>query len=66
MGESMSKPVYWEYRYIYMKTNTNDVDRIEQMLNEMGNQGWELASVIEAGEGHTAKIHSYFFKRPSL
>ncbi len=62
----MSKPIYWEYRYVYMKTNTNDVRRIEQMLNDMGTQGWELASAIEAGEGHSAKIHSYFFKRLRL
>lgn len=49
-----------------MKSDTNDVNRIEGMLNELGNQGWELTYVIEAGDRLNAKIHGYFFKRPQL
>ncbi len=60
------KPIYWEYNYVYLKTNTNDSNRIHSMQNDLGSQGWELVSVIEAGEGHQAKIHSYIFKRPRL
>ncbi|MHA2170522.1 MAG: DUF4177 domain-containing protein [Candidatus Kariarchaeaceae archaeon] len=60
------KPTNWEYHYVYMKTNTNDSERIQAMLNDLGNQGWELVSVIEAGERRFCEIHSYIFKRPRL
>ena len=62
----MKQQTYWEYKYVYMKTNTNDVGKIEEMLNDLGNQGWELVSVVETGERHFAQIHGYVLKRPKL
>ena len=53
----------WEYRYVYFKTDTDDRE-IEQMLNEMGYDGWELVSIVFAGDAVRAKMHSYVFKRP--
>jgi hypothetical protein len=43
----------WEYR-----TEYGDYD--EAKLNEWGNDGWELVTVIPGEPGK----HTYFFKRP--
>ncbi|MHA2252465.1 MAG: DUF4177 domain-containing protein [Candidatus Kariarchaeaceae archaeon] len=62
----MKNQTYWEYKYVYMKSDTNDIAKIEGLLNDLGNQGWELTYVVEAGDRFHAKIHGYFFKRPKL
>ena len=55
----------WEYRYVYLKTETRAEYEINNMLNEMGSQGWELMKVV-IGTGESsgnATIHGYYFKR---
>ncbi len=59
----MKARTYWEYRYVYFKTDTDD-GRIESMLNDLGSEGWELVNVVYAGDPIRAKLHSYVFKRP--
>ena len=61
-----SELTLWEYRYVYMKTNTDSGD-IEYMLNKMGGSGWELVNIVTGtGGSHDAKIHGYIFKRPVI
>jgi len=46
----------WEYKVV---TQVMDKTYNEQMLNEMGSQGWELVSVVVPPSGP-----HFFFKRP--
>ena len=63
----MKARTMWEYKYIYMKTRTDDMS-IEMMLNELGGDGWELVSVFGGTDNTSsnATIHSYVFKRPRI
>ena len=63
----MKTTIQWEYKYVYHKVNTNDTG-IEHILNQYGNEGWELLQVISAGgsDGISAKVHAFVFKRPII
>ncbi len=49
-----SELTLWEYRYVYMKTNT-DSGEIEYMLNEMGSTGLELVNGSQEPVEHPVK-----------
>jgi len=54
----------WEYHYTYLRTKTNETDRINHFLNQMGVEGWELVNVIVGtGGSQDVNVHGYYFKR---
>lgn len=55
----------WEYRALYKKTETRDVDSIESALNDLGDKGWELVAVFGQTDSEMGKTkpHLYLFKR---
>jgi hypothetical protein len=60
----------WEYRTI--KTDTKgfaggkfDQQEFEQLMNELGQQGWELVSAFDTNQTHGASRHVVaILKRP--
>ncbi len=44
----------WEYKNIWLKgtgfRNLMDLDEIDEVMNSLGAQGWELASTINKGQ----------------
>lgn len=55
--------VLWEYKTLYLKTVTND-RTIQDKLNKLGNEGWELVSIVFESQQPGCLIHTFFFKRP--
>lgn len=43
----------WEYKFLSFGLGGISHDNIEIMLNELGEQGWELVGVTEAVRHHT-------------
>ena len=53
----------WEYRYFTdaeKETSTLHPPGHKEKLNELGNEGWELVSVVS---NHTVKVKKLYFKR---
>ena len=62
VSQTMKAQTLWEYKFIYKKTRT-DESQMESFLNDLGEQGWELVSVIfRLG----IFMLGYIFKRPKL
>jgi hypothetical protein len=55
----------WEYRVVLaksgmLKTGTN----LTEQLNELGNEGWELIAVLNAGHSLGTNVNYFLLKRP--
>ncbi len=37
----------WEYRCLFFDSTADDIEAWEDLLNELGNVGWEMVSFIE-------------------
>ncbi len=46
--------VKWEYKNIYLKgtgfRNLTDLDQLDNLMNSLGAEGWELVSTIRIGK----------------
>ena len=46
--------VKWEYKNIYLKgtgfRNLTDLDQLDDLMNSLGAEGWELVSTIRKGQ----------------
>ncbi len=46
--------VKWEYKNIYLKStgfrNLTDLDQLDNLMNSLGAEGWELVSTIRIGK----------------
>lgn len=49
----------WEYHVLFLAA-AREIGQVEDALNQLGRDGWELVTVDDAGEN--AKV--FFFKRP--
>jgi hypothetical protein len=49
----------WEYVLIAVTLN-QELAQVQESMNELGSQGWELVSMVAEGEGE----FTYDFKRP--
>jgi hypothetical protein len=48
-GEEQAAPMHWEYKIWVQPDSVNEISgvaRIENELNDLGEQGWELVAVI--------------------
>ena len=46
----------FQYKVVdYVNIDHHDYSRVEQFINELGNQGFELIEVIDMGENNTNK-----------
>ena len=58
----MKAQTMWEYKIINEKSKINE-KKMESILNDLGEQGWELVSVfLKSG----FLVYSYYLKRPKL
>lgn len=48
----------WEYKLIPSNTTAIDIDIMQDKLNQLGNEGWELVAISSTG--------IYTFKRPLI
>jgi Domain of unknown function (DUF4177) len=53
----------WEYKFIVTSDTLSGV-RIQQDLNNLGKDGWELCGVQSARDGYGGTENCYVFKRP--
>ncbi len=57
--------VKWEYKNIYLKgtgfRNLTDLDQLDDLMNSLGAEGWELVSTIRKGQNLSFAIA--IFKR---
>lgn len=51
----------WEYKAVSMSADR--IDSLDQ-LNAMGQQGWELVSVVHRPGPNTSGVFVHYFKRP--
>ena len=61
----------WEYKMIKLGAQgfwlggKIDVDKLDQLMDEMGRQGWELTSTLDVNRAYgDARIVMVIFKRP--
>ena len=56
----------WEYKKHINSWNENDFD-LESELNQFGQDGWELVSVVGFFDPATLnRLENYYFKRPII
>jgi hypothetical protein len=58
----------WEYRVLKMDTTgfwgrTVDDESLEQRMNDLGQQGWEMTRVVPLEQNETTSAIVVFFKR---
>jgi hypothetical protein len=73
-NRSRSIMIKWEYKQVivepkgasfFNKTSEKEGQRREQMLNELGAEGWELGGLLGLGTGGSTQLGvQYYFKRP--
>lgn len=58
----------WEYQWANLELQTGLVgdprNPRRETINERGNRGWELVSVVSNGEKGEDRMYVAFFKRP--
>lgn len=58
----MKSQIIWEYKIVPIRKHHSE-RKVESILNELGEQGWELVTVfIRSG----FLVDTYYLKRPKL
>ncbi len=57
-----AEPVHWEYRTLRVDTREQELPD-ETTLNEMGQQGWLLAGLLDQRVSNAGSSVSYYFVR---
>ena len=55
-------PTNWEYKVLTIDTREMDLPNVAT-LNELGDQGWLLTSVLDQGTSHGSTFVNYYFVR---
>tara|TARA_R110002020_G_scaffold283943_2_gene499572 strand:+ start:136 stop:366 length:231 start_codon:yes stop_codon:yes gene_type:complete len=54
-----------KWRYTYYNYNPASDDSYEEMMNNLGAEGWELVSAYLAKNNEGNDLHRHIFKRPN-
>lgn len=55
----------WKYRICSEDAQTYSIEKEEELLNSMGDNGWELSSILEVKYGDSVNRRYYFKKKLS-